>query len=65
MKKTINCFVPFASKQQAEATVASLKESDLVSKIFFLIQVKKVVKTLFYPCKSEFFLNFCSGRPIF
>ena len=38
MKKTINCFVPYASKQQAEATAASLKESDLVTKVFFLLQ---------------------------
>ncbi len=34
MKKTINCFVPFADENQVKATVEALKASDLVSKIF-------------------------------
>lgn len=36
MKKTINCFVPFADAAQASATVEGLKQSNLVSKIFLL-----------------------------
>lgn len=36
MKKTINCFVPFADAAQASVTVEGLKQSNLVSKIFLL-----------------------------
>ncbi|MEG2218801.1 MAG: glycosyltransferase family 2 protein [Muribaculaceae bacterium] len=36
MKKTVNCFIPFASEDQAKATVAGLKESAFVGKIFLL-----------------------------
>ena len=36
MKKTINCFVPFADAAQASATVEGLKQSPLVTKIFLL-----------------------------
>ena len=37
MKKTVNCFIPFANVQQVEATVAELKSYDyLVKKIYLL-----------------------------
>lgn len=36
MKVRINCFVPFQSEAQAQATVKSLKESALVNKIYLL-----------------------------
>ncbi len=34
--KTINCFVPFASAEQAKATVEALKSSELVKKVYLL-----------------------------
>ena len=36
MKKTIDCFVPFASAEQTKATVENLRQSPLVSKIYLL-----------------------------
>ncbi len=36
MKKTINCFVPFADAEQARVTVDGLKQSPLVTQIFLL-----------------------------
>ena len=36
MKKTIDCFLPFASAEQVKCTVEGLKESALVTKIFLL-----------------------------
>ncbi len=36
MKKTINCFIPFANEAQAQATVNALKENELVGKIYLL-----------------------------
>lgn len=36
MKTTINCFIPFKSKSQAEQTVKSLMETGLVNKIYLL-----------------------------
>lgn len=36
MKTTINCFIPFKSKSQAEQTVKSLIETGLVNKIYLL-----------------------------
>lgn len=36
MKKLINCFIPFQSKEQVEATVLALKSSSLVDKIYLL-----------------------------
>lgn len=34
--KTINCFVPFASAEQAKATVEALKSSELVKNVYLL-----------------------------
>ena len=34
--KTINCFVPFASAEQAKATVEALKASELVKNVYLL-----------------------------
>ncbi|MGM9843261.1 MAG: glycosyltransferase family 2 protein [Muribaculaceae bacterium] len=36
MSTTINCFIPYADRQQVSATVEGLKASQLVSKIFLL-----------------------------
>lgn len=36
MKKTIDCFVPFADAQQANQTVAGLKSNDFTARIFLL-----------------------------
>lgn len=36
MKKIINCFIPFQSKEQAQATVETLKASELVNEIYLL-----------------------------
>ncbi len=36
MSKTINCFVPFASAEQAKATVEALKSSEQVKKVYLL-----------------------------
>ena len=36
MKRRINCFVPFQSAEQVKATIASLKSSELVDKIYLL-----------------------------
>ena len=36
MKKTIDCFLPYASPEQVRATVDGLKQSPLVSKIYLL-----------------------------
>ena len=36
MKKTINCFIPFANEEQAKATVAGIKECNFDGKIFLL-----------------------------
>lgn len=36
MKKTINCFIPFANEEQAKATVAGIKECNFNGKIFLL-----------------------------
>ena len=36
MKKVINCFIPFRSKEQVEKTVEALNESLLVNKIYLL-----------------------------
>ena len=34
--KTINCFIPFLNKEQVEKTVAGLRDSQLVNKIYLL-----------------------------
>ena len=36
MERLINCFIPFESKEQVEGTVAALKTSQLVNKIYLL-----------------------------
>lgn len=36
MKKTIDCFVPFANAEQANQTVAGLKNNDFTAKIYLL-----------------------------
>ena len=36
MSATINCFIPYADRQQVSATVEGLKSSQLVTKIFLL-----------------------------
>lgn len=36
MKKSINCFIPFANEAQAKATIAGLKENEFTGKIFLL-----------------------------
>lgn len=36
MKKTINCFIPFASAEQAKDTVEELKKNDFTGKIYLL-----------------------------
>ena len=36
MKTAIDCFLPYVSPEQVKATVESLKQSPLVSKIFLL-----------------------------
>ncbi|MDD2960765.1 MAG: glycosyltransferase family A protein [Muribaculaceae bacterium] len=36
MKKTINCFIPFASVEQAKETVIGLKQNDYTGKIYLL-----------------------------
>lgn len=36
MKSVIDCFLPYASPEQVRATVAGLKESELVNKIYLL-----------------------------
>ena len=36
MSKTINCFVPFASAEQAKATVEALKASEQVQNVYLL-----------------------------
>lgn len=36
MKKTIDCFIPFANEEQAKATVAGIKECNFDGKIFLL-----------------------------
>ena len=36
MKKTIDCFVPFADAQQSNQTVAGLKSNDFTDRIFLL-----------------------------
>ena len=36
MKKTIDCFVPFADAQQANQTVPRLKSNDFTARIFLL-----------------------------
>ena len=36
MSKTINCFVPFASAEQAKATVEALKASEQVKNVYLL-----------------------------
>lgn len=36
MEKLIDCFIPFQNREQVEATVVALKESQLVNKIYLL-----------------------------
>lgn len=36
MKKTIDCFIPYASAEQVAQTIKELKQSDVVSKIYLL-----------------------------
>lgn len=38
MKKTVNCFVPFADQQQVKATLAELKSYDYLVKSIYLLQ---------------------------
>lgn len=38
MKKSVNCFVPFADEQQVQATVAELKSYDYLVKNIYLLQ---------------------------
>ena len=37
----INCFIPFVSPEQAEQTIQSLKDQELVNKIYLLATVDK------------------------
>ena len=51
----INCFIPFASAEQAQATVDGLKSNPLVNKIFLLAGDEEEVLNRLRLTQGKFF----------